>query len=739
MPMLQSSIHVFSRVARRCTDIHFSNLFSDGSMIYVTDTAVALRSSAFTLPDVIQDSPWVDTLIRAFDKYASAADLRLAALGPKAKCPGEYPTISENLRAYGRYSKNQGEKAAFYPVGDCMVNASLLADVLTAIPDACVYAVPGDPLKPLFFRGEYAEGILLPMRLSMQRIGRYLQILADYQRESGEQGADPSRPFITIPLEKIKEQAEAEDKRQQEARRQQEQEREARMRQSQAEEAAQREQDEKEKDEKRENARKILLSDGENMPVDGAALCELAAEMGVSIPLRTKGFILQKLATISIANGQFKRYTFRAKKKGAQGSDACFKYIQALIDALKMQPIEEESENLPENNVPELENRPENLENPVAKESNSRIHNINMEKFGEQFQKEYNFLYDCRGYVAGYDEAVSAFDRFQADHADFVREFAQYRGDVVSSDREAAAFMFALDSLDDPAPDPDGTPSHSEQSAENNGAESGVRAANPAPISAAVCPAMYGLLALSAGTLSTLARQKNLPDSEKYSALEVFHEKIVRAALTLDVSQYANWQQLFEAAYSVAFPAPAPEQKVPQTEKQLQTVGSVCHMVYCTGPNPLGEQKTMDFPSLAECREWIAAHRSADLARSCGYTVYAGSHDYVLRDGDGFPVVLLTYSRAAPVPPQNGAKSDDRPANLSRKRKKPNPEKRHEAAQKANADKALLQTFVESDLSCFGHVTADTQSALQFQGYFWDGSKLRKCKKPLHVFSVSTG
>ena len=735
MPMLQSSIHVFQRVARRCTDTHFSNLFSVGPMIYATDTAVALRSSAFTLPDVIQDSPWVDTLIRAFDKYANITDLRFAASAPKANYHCGKPIIAEKLHAYVRFAKNQGAKSAFYPVGDCMVNASLLADVLTAIPDACVYAVPGDPYKPLFLRGEYAEGLLFPVRRPMRDILHSLQLLADYQRGSGEQGADPSHPFMTIPLDKIYEQSEAEDKRQQEARHQQEQEREAYIRQRQAEEAAQREQDEKENDEKRENARKILLSDGENMPVDGAALCDLAAEMGVSIPLRTKGFILQKLATISIANGQFKRYTFRAKKKGAQGSDACFKYIQALIDALKMQPIEEKSENSPENNVPELENRSAKLEKPAAKESNSRIHNISMEKFCEQFQKEYNFLYDCQGYVAGYDEAVSAFDRFQADHADFVREFAQYRGDVVSSDREAAAFMFALDVLDDP----DGTPSHDEQLPENNGAESGVRSANPAPISAAVCPAMHDLLALSAGTLSTLARQKNLPDSEKYSALEVFHEKIVRAALTLDVSQYANWQQLFEAAYSVAFPAPASKQKVPQTEKQLQTVGSVCHMVYCTGPNPLGEQKTMDFPSLAECREWIAAHRSADLARSCGYTVYAGSHDYVLRDGDGFPVVLLTYSRAAPVPPQNGAKSDDRPANLSRKRKKPNPEKRHEAARKANADKALLQTFVESDLSRFGHVTADTQSALQFQGYFWDGSKLRKCKKPLHVFSVSTG
>ena len=568
MPMLQSSIHVFQRVAHRCKDSRYSCLFSAGPMVYATDTAVALRSSAFTLPDVIQDSPAIDTLARLFDQHSSAAGLRLAALGPKAKCPGEYPTISENLRAYGRYSKKQGANAAFYPVGDCMVNASLLADVLAAIPDACVYAVPGDPFKPLFFRGEYAEGLLFPVRLPMRDILHSLQLLADYQRGSGEHGANPSRPFMTIPLEKIKEQAEAENQRQQEARRQQEQEREAYIRQRQAEEAAQREQAEKEKAEKRENARKILLSDGENMPVDGAALCELATKMDISIPLRTKGFILQKLATITIANGQFKRYTFRAKKKGAQGSDACFKYIQALIDALKMQPIEEKSENSPENNVPELENRPANLEKPAAKESNSRIHNIGMEKFCEQFQKEYNFLYDCRGYVAGYDEAVSAFDRFQIDHADFVREFAQYRGDVVSSDREAAAFMFALDSLDDPAPDPDGTPSHSERPAENNGAHSEIQ---------------------------------------------------------------------------------------------------------------------------------------------------------------------------PPILPQNGAKSDERPTNPSRKRKKPNLQKRHEAARKANADKALLQTFVESDLSRFGHVTAGTQSALQFQGYFWDGSKLRKCKKPLHVFSLSTG
>lgn len=567
MPMLQSSIHIFQRVARRCKDTRYSFLLSVGPMVYATDGAIALRSNTFTLPSIVSGTPAVDALTHVFDDVSSR-DLHFAASAPKANYHYGKPIIAEKLHAYVRFAKNQGDKVAFYPVGDCMVNASLLADVLAAIPDACVYTVPGDPLKPLFFRGEYAEGLLFPIRATPQGIIHHLQLLANYQRESGEQGADPFRPFMTIPLEKIKEQAEVENQRQQEAKRQQEQEREARMRQSQAEEAAEREQAEKEKAEKRETTRKTLLSEGENMPVDGATLCELAAEMGVSIPLRTKGFILQKLATISIADGQFKRYTFRAKKKGAQGSDACFKYIQALIDALKMQPFEEKTEKQPENHVPELENRPENLENPVAKESNSCIYNIDMGKFCEQFQKEYNFLYDCRGYVAGYDESVSAFDRFQADHADFVREFAQYRGDVVSSDREAAAFMFALDSLADSGPDPDGTSFHDEPLPENQGAHS-----------------------------------------------------------------------------------------------EFQP----------------------------------------------------------------------------PILPQNGAKSDDRPTNPSHKRKKPNLQKRHETAQKASADKALLQTFVESNLSRFGHVTSDTQSALQFQGYFWDGSKLRKCKKPLHVFSVSTG
>ena len=47
--------------------------------------------------------------------------------------------------------------------------------------------------------------------------------------------------------------------------------------------------------------------------------------------------------------------------------------------------------------------------------------------------------------MAGYEEAVNSFDEFVKTHGDFVGKFVKFRGDLVSSDREAAAFMFALD------------------------------------------------------------------------------------------------------------------------------------------------------------------------------------------------------------------------------------------------------------------------------------------------------
>jgi trehalose-6-phosphate synthase len=72
---------------------------------------------------------------------------------------------------------------------------------------------------------------------------------------------------------------------------------------------------------------------------------------------------------------------------------------------------------------------------------------LNIHEFLKQFEKEYEFLYDHNDNVAGAREAVDAFDEFLKLHKDFVGEFVRFRGDFISSDREAAAFMFALESM----------------------------------------------------------------------------------------------------------------------------------------------------------------------------------------------------------------------------------------------------------------------------------------------------
>lgn len=72
---------------------------------------------------------------------------------------------------------------------------------------------------------------------------------------------------------------------------------------------------------------------------------------------------------------------------------------------------------------------------------------INIKAFAKKFQQEYDFLYDHDDNVAGYGEAVTAFDQFSKQQPAFVGEFVKFRQDFISSDREAAAFMFALSSM----------------------------------------------------------------------------------------------------------------------------------------------------------------------------------------------------------------------------------------------------------------------------------------------------
>ena len=75
--------------------------------------------------------------------------------------------------------------------------------------------------------------------------------------------------------------------------------------------------------------------------------------------------------------------------------------------------------------------------------------NFNIEDFMKQFQKENEYLYNansCGRFVAGQDEAAEEFNNMlQRDNfKNFVSEFVRYRGDFISSDREAAAFMFTF-------------------------------------------------------------------------------------------------------------------------------------------------------------------------------------------------------------------------------------------------------------------------------------------------------
>ena len=78
-------------------------------------------------------------------------------------------------------------------------------------------------------------------------------------------------------------------------------------------------------------------------------------------------------------------------------------------------------------------------------------YNINIEGFVKQSNKEYEFLYhNNNNNVAGHEEAVKMFDKLlntNESFQEFVGEFVDYIGDFISSDREAGAFMFALETF----------------------------------------------------------------------------------------------------------------------------------------------------------------------------------------------------------------------------------------------------------------------------------------------------
>lgn len=69
---------------------------------------------------------------------------------------------------------------------------------------------------------------------------------------------------------------------------------------------------------------------------------------------------------------------------------------------------------------------------------------VNFEQFKAHYRDIYAFLYDHGDRVAGYHEAMLAFDDFAANNKGFIAEYVKATGDFIASDREAAAFMLAL-------------------------------------------------------------------------------------------------------------------------------------------------------------------------------------------------------------------------------------------------------------------------------------------------------
>lgn len=64
--------------------------------------------------------------------------------------------------------------------------------------------------------------------------------------------------------------------------------------------------------------------------------------------------------------------------------------------------------------------------------------------FLRKFSDTYEFLYDNYDNVAGFAEAMEFGDWFINNFPDFTRKFTDYRGDILTSDREVAAFGFII-------------------------------------------------------------------------------------------------------------------------------------------------------------------------------------------------------------------------------------------------------------------------------------------------------
>lgn len=82
-------------------------------------------------------------------------------------------------------------------------------------------------------------------------------------------------------------------------------------------------------------------------------------------------------------------------------------------------------------------------------EVKSAFSDADVKKILKKYNEEYDFLYKNYDRVAGYDEAVDAWDEYIKKDAfkDLVEKLNKARQDIFSSDREIVALLFALDDL----------------------------------------------------------------------------------------------------------------------------------------------------------------------------------------------------------------------------------------------------------------------------------------------------
>ena len=75
---------------------------------------------------------------------------------------------------------------------------------------------------------------------------------------------------------------------------------------------------------------------------------------------------------------------------------------------------------------------------------------IDINELVRRFNDEYTELYDREDGGAGaegYADAVITFDGLNKAHFPLIAEFCRATGDFIASDREAAAFVFALNKM----------------------------------------------------------------------------------------------------------------------------------------------------------------------------------------------------------------------------------------------------------------------------------------------------